>query len=324
MATELFRHKDKSGHIEIAVFTDSPTTLEQAFHGHPIEVAEDMVAVGGGAVGANEPGAYLTASFPNEDRTAWLVSSKDHYYPNPHILEGFAIGLKINGFSREQLLKPWTLPNGQNHPALVIFSTSTTPSSTSSPTASVATPVETYTLISGGFRVNWKGKGSLATASFPEFGDEWTARSKDHIEPDRCTIDTWAVSMFNVLPLQIPVPSPPQNPPKPPPPPKISSAARVVRRVRSDLSGRSSFPSSRAAFTEKEEVALTGVGAEVRYEGAGSLLWQLQPIRETWDEGVVIGARASAKDHKIESRATIKTWAIGVELAPEPPFVVSR
>ena len=52
-------------------------------------------------------------------------------------------------------------------------------------------------LISGGFRVNWQpyGPSNLATATIPEFGDVWTAASKDHFIVSAATITTHAICL---------------------------------------------------------------------------------------------------------------------------------
>lgn len=167
-ADKICEQVDASGKVTTAVFRRQSSFEEAVFTDFQVHVDPDMVVVGGGAIGADTPtGALLTASYPNSSRTAWLASSKEHVWPNPHRLIGFAIGLKIAGLSRDQLL------------ANLSF-TQRTSDSDRHPVESAYVPAG-FTLFGGGFRVNWRpGAGNLATASFPEFGDEWTARSKDH------------------------------------------------------------------------------------------------------------------------------------------------
>ena len=39
------------------------------------------------------------------------------------------------------------------------------------------------------------GYGQLLTASFPESGNTWRASSKDHLQPDKASITTFAIGM---------------------------------------------------------------------------------------------------------------------------------
>lgn len=47
----------------------------------------------------------ITASYPNNDLSAWIISSKDHAYAEAINAQGYAIGLKIEGMSRDDLLE---------------------------------------------------------------------------------------------------------------------------------------------------------------------------------------------------------------------------
>lgn len=274
MADKMFQQVDASGRVTTAVFRRQSPSEEDLFTGFQVDVDPDMVVVGGGAIGADTPiGALLTASYPNRSRTAWLTSSKAHARSNPHRLVGFAIGLKIAGLSRDQLL------------ANLSFTRQTSDSGPR-PAESVGVP-HGFILISGGFRVNWQpGAGNLATASFPEFGDEWTARSKNHLYEAPCTIDTFGVGLRTHLP----------------------DVGPVERGTNSNVSASAAHPSTSTALTGG--FAITGIGAEVRFNEPGSLLWQLEPTVNGDQQGVT----ASAKDHELSSAAIIKAWAIGIRL----------
>jgi len=153
------------------------------------------------------------------------------------------------------------------------------------PSASASLPAG-FILVGGGFRVNWQpGQGNLATASFPEFGNVWTARSKDHFVSSPCTIDSFAIGLAAQLPV-----------------------GRVERAVSSDESGVAAHPS----ITEPMNgpFVLTGIGAEARSNEPGSLLWRLEPAIGGSEPGVT----ASAKDHEVSSPGTVKAWAIGARL----------
>jgi hypothetical protein len=122
-----------------------------------------------------------------------------------------------------------------------------------SPSANSGVPAG-FVLI-GGFRINWQpGQGNLATTSFPEFGNVWTARAQDHFVSSPCTIDSFAIGLRSPLPA--------------------------------------------------------GVGAEVRWNRHGSLLWQLNPTVGGTQQGVT----AASKDHQVSSPAIVKAWAIGIRL----------
>lgn len=276
MADKIFQRTDASGIVTIAVFRQQASAPSAHFFDHQVDVDSDMVAIGGGATGAENPaGALLTASFPNNNRSAWLVSSKDHSVSNPHRLTGFAIGMKIDGLSRDQLV--------QQH----LRFTQQTSNRTAHPSTSAGVPAG-FTMIGGGFRVNWPpGAGNLATASFPEFGDVWTARSKDHFIASPCTIDTFSVGLRTQLPLPV---------------------GKVDRVENSGVSGSAAHPS--IAVRIADAFALTGIGAEARTTGPGSLLWRLEPTVNGNQQGVT----AASKDHQASSPATIKAWAIGIRL----------
>ena len=101
---ELFRHRDASGLITTAVFRHRADQDQQHFTDLGAKVDSDIVAIGGDASAVNSPhGALLTTSYPTDDGSAWLASPKDHNIPELHRLTAFAIGMKIEGVSRERL-----------------------------------------------------------------------------------------------------------------------------------------------------------------------------------------------------------------------------
>lgn len=275
MADRIFQHTDPSGKVTTAVFRQQAPVEAAHFFDFQVDVDPDMVAIGGGAIGAEVPqGALLTASHPNDGGTAWLASSKDHQLSDPHRLTGFAIGLKIAGLNRSDLLN--------NH---LKFSRRTS-GSAPHPAASAGVPAG-FSMIGGGFRVNWPpGPGNLATASFPEFGEVWTARSKDHFLASPCTIDTFSVAIRTQIP----------------------GVGNVQRGESSNVSGKAAHPVASTPLLDG--FVLTGIGAEVRFDGQGSLLWRLEPTVNGNQSGVT----ASSKDHKASDPATIKAWAIGIRM----------
>ncbi|MEV4972298.1 hypothetical protein [Streptomyces scopuliridis] len=285
---ELFRRTDSSGAITTAVFRYRAEHDQAHFTDLRVEVDRDMVVIGGGATAVDTPyGALLTASYPSADGTAWLVSSKDHGMPQPHRLTGFAIGMKIAGVSRERLARELLFigrARGDLEPH---------------PHASASAP-EGYTLIGGGFRVNWNdgtddpGPGNLATASFPRGGDTWTARSKDHLASHACTIDTFAVCLRSSF--------------------VVDDLLRTVDRLMDRVEfGRGPMPTPEvtSVFPGQGHV-LTGIGAEVVQVEPGSLLWRLEPTVD----GRAPGVHAAGKEHGTWGPTTMRAWTLGIRLLP--------
>lgn len=105
MAEQLNSFTDSSGKVTVAVFRQRAGNPQSHFFELAADVPADMVVVGGGAEAVEVPnGALLTASYPNGDLSAWLASSKDHDVPEPHQLVSYAIGMRIAGLNRQQLM----------------------------------------------------------------------------------------------------------------------------------------------------------------------------------------------------------------------------
>lgn len=238
-STQLNSFQDASGLVTVAVFRRQAATAQEIFTDFGVDVADDMVAIGGGGVGDDTGyGALLTASYPNDDLSAWFVSSKDHLVADPHFLVGYAIGIKIAGMSRADLreaihLSPSDSGQGERPEA----------------TASVA---DGFLLVGGGFSIQWTGAGNLATASFPSTNLSWTTRSKDHGIASPATIRTYAIGLRQNLPV-----------------------GTVTVNIQSAESDQSQHPASVAGVIDG--FALTGGGAEVHWHGYGNLLWKLEP-----------------------------------------------
>jgi hypothetical protein len=143
------------------------------------------VLVGGGAwadaSGGGGPGALLTASYPFDpnELTTWEASSKDHVQSSPHILSVFAIGLKLSGYSRDQLRNAIYVNQQSGGPA-------------PHPDASAALNNDSTVMLDlgGGSRVDWHGAGNLLT-----FLMGGTGISKDHLFADPATITSYRILM---------------------------------------------------------------------------------------------------------------------------------
>jgi hypothetical protein len=283
---ELFRRRDASGLITTAVFRHRADHDQQHFTDLRAKVDSDMVAIGGGATAVDSPhGALLTASYPADDGSAWLASSKDHNVPQPHRLTAFAIGMKIDGVSRERLAgELLTVVRTRSRHAAHPFVSARVP--------------EGHTLIGGGFRVNWQdprggnAEGNLATASFPRAGGAWTVRSKDHRISSPCTIDAFAVCLKRSF--------------------VIDGAEYTVDAWTNFAESEGDpVPHPFAALPlPASGHVLTGIGAEALPTEPGSLLWQLEPTTD----GTTPGVRSGAKDHGQWSPDTLCAWVLGIRL----------
>ncbi len=232
---------DLSGKVTVSVFSRQSSSALERYIDFGVTVDPDMVCVGGGVIGAEFPeGGLLTASYPNDDLSGWLVSAKDHVNADQFLLTAFAIGLKIDGMTREQLM------NNIN----VTFADS---AAADHPEAFVSVP-RGYVLISGGFRVA-SYLGNLGTASFPDNDNAtWRARSKDHLVADSTTIRVYAIGLSQLLPV-----------------------GSVTVQIGQQEFAKAEHPQATANLGQG--FAITGGGAKVDYSGAGSLLWKLEPTQ---------------------------------------------
>lgn len=96
-----------------------------------------------------------------EDWKGWTVATRDHEVADPCKLVGFALGMKVDGLSREELisnLKIFTELNANptSHPELSCY------------------VEDGFLLLGGGFEVlDQDGGGNIATAYFPNSTYSW-------------------------------------------------------------------------------------------------------------------------------------------------------
>jgi len=241
IGTHLNTFHDASGLVTVSIFSHRGSPPQQHWIDEEILVADgDMVAVGGGGTGTDYPsGGLLTASYPNDDLSGWVVSSKDHDVPDPHELITYVIGMKINGMSRQQLRDSIYISQDDSGVA-------------PHPEAETGVPSDDFVLIGGGFRVDWHGNGNLGTASFPSTEFSWKARSKDHNVSDPSNLRVFAICIKRNLPV-----------------------GSVTVSITKAESGQAPHPA--AVATVSPGFALVGGGAEVHWKGNGNLLWKLEP-----------------------------------------------
>jgi hypothetical protein len=241
IGTHLNTFHDASGLVTVSIFSHRGSPPQQHWIDEEILVADgDMVAVGGGGTGTDYPsGGLLTASYPNDDLSGWVVSSKDHDVPDPHELITYVIGMKINGMSRQQLRDSIYISQDDSGVA-------------PHPEAETGVPSDDFVLIGGGFRVDWHGNGNLGTASFPSTEFSWKARSKDHNVSDPSNLRVFAICIKRNLPV-----------------------GSVTVSITKAESGQAPHPA--AVATVSPGFALVGGGAEVHWNGNRNLLWKLEP-----------------------------------------------
>ncbi|MFF7359031.1 hypothetical protein ACFZA1_41515 [Streptomyces filipinensis] len=283
--------------ITIKVFSEITPTPASSHTNLYCEIDDESVLVGGGAVGDGDPGALLTASYPRADHRAWAASSTDHVFADPHQLTCYAIGMRLPGRSRQKFQSDVQYGDDPAKGEPI------TGAPDHHPVASAQVD-DGFTLIGGGFQVNEIGTwNSLATASYPEFSQEWTCRSKDHGNyPSKTTITTYPISIrkelsqdlsANIIPVEV-------------------KAGTLVKR--GDRTASALVP---------DTYALTGIGAEVHWSNnsRGQLLWELRPSKDprSTDAHPLFGVTASCKSHGDPADATLKAWAIGIRLLHERP-----
>lgn len=166
--------KDSSGKVTVSIFEFKNPTMPIQGHNDiqvNVDADEGWVCVGGGGSGNGSPGNFLTRSCPSQDEIGnadwkgWRISSRDHENPDPCQLLGFAIGMKVDGLTREQLISN-----------LKLFSAD----SVSIPHPEGISSVENgFLLLGGGFDVLDQTVGNMATATFPISTFSWMARSED-------------------------------------------------------------------------------------------------------------------------------------------------
>jgi hypothetical protein len=254
----------------------------------PPDAREGAIVVGGGGWAQGHEtsaGAFLTCSCPTRDLDGWVVASKDHIVADPHQLSLYLLALRIDGMRRPDLLRFVQIFEAQSAPE-------------EHPTVRVSVP-EGYTVLSGGFWVDWRGEGNLATASVPD-GNGWTAKSKSHIKASPATIHAYAIGIKKILP----------------------GALSVVQHINHAESNRAAHPTVDVKLDPG--LLLTGAGAQVNWNGWGNMLTRIQPsVTSEPVKPVEQGVAASAKDHNESDPSTVTVYAVGARL-PDTAFDIDN
>ncbi|MEG4808487.1 hypothetical protein QUA82_11830 [Microcoleus sp. F8-D3] len=159
--------------VDIVTANGAPSDFPSA----TATVGSKYVLTGGGAeVNWGGPGNLLTASCPQGSGN-WIAKGKAHGAPDPASITAYAIGIRAR--------------NGVSGPSVKISAGDSASAQHPSTGVSVASG---YNLVGGGAQANWKGPGSLLTASFPD-GNQWKVASKDHQYVESCTITAYAIGI---------------------------------------------------------------------------------------------------------------------------------
>lgn len=159
---------------------------------------DNWVCVGGGGTGHIAPGSYLTASFPSDDFKSWNLRSRDHIDHDSWTLTGFAIGMRIPGLTKEELISN-----------LRIFKIESIEAN--HPETSSSFLEEDYLLLGGGAHVTKQPSeapgsqevgGNMLTGSFIDSTISWCARSKDHFYFWKSPITAFAIGIRPTLKKQ--------------------------------------------------------------------------------------------------------------------------
>lgn len=270
---------DASGLVTVGVYELKGGSPQSIWTEAKVRVPDpDMIVIGGGATGTNWPeGAYLTASYPDWDKKAWVVSSKDHINRNEHILTAYAIGLKIRGISAYDLANMVKISPSSN-----VYG--------QYPSAEIGVGSNDYALVGGGFRIDWQGWGNMATASYPnpQSGyNSWVASSKDHLHVSPASITSYAIGLPRWLP-------------------------QIGRSLQARTTTAASFESNKPGvdIDVEDGFALTGGGGLVeRHNGAGNLIWKMAPRIHPNP-----GFDVASKEHNQPDTATIRAYALGIRI----------
>ena len=264
---------DSQRKVKIAQFSmEAPLALSTVTN-IEIAVPPDYVVIGGGVQGTAAPyGHLVTASYPKDDFSAWVVSTKDHYYANPFRPNAWALAMKVEGMTRDELLQ---------HLVLVQQT-----SGWSSRPDALATLPPGFEMLGGGFRINWNGRGLLATSSFPETNSSWRVRGKDHIYAESGSATSFVIGLRKSLP-------------------GVGTVYSDIRSARSDYGSNVG-----TSVGTPSGFALTGCGANVNWSEPGVLIYSVRPTFPPF------GCGAAAKDHRHAATATVDTYAVSISIAP--------
>jgi hypothetical protein len=263
---------DWSGQIHIHIYEcrDGANELEQV----ACDVSADEVLVGGGAEATYfSSGALLTESRPNPELTSWRATSKSHKSPDAHFLTVYAIGLRIDGVSRQTLYNQMQVKMS-------------TGASSEFPSKNVAVD-DGYLMIGGGGTINWSNPGNLLIENRPMNANTWAVMGKSHKSSSPATATAYVIGIR----------------------PWIPGFGTIATRVNGPTQV---FVNSTGIGAANRSVtsgwALTSVGAFSNYSnGAGRLIFSMGPY------GNASNVIAQDKDHLTPSAGSIRVYNVEIQ-----------
>jgi hypothetical protein len=329
--TVLEFNTDQSGLAMTGIWRAASSATDLA--NQEVMVPPDLLAVGGGAEGAPDPGTLVMASrtsvgfnmAPASSSTGprtWLARVQTNVPAGSPLqtapVTAFGIGLKIEGIPNSTLRTMVQFPEEGStggfvpHPSDTMTGTSigfhlsgiSVPDPTAYP--------QTVAVISGGLKAlsALSPGGQYVTTTQPNFTKQcfalwelggnceqvvhgWVFSSKDHVNPSPGLV----VGSVTTLPKELTI---------------NGTTFHVETWVSQSTSTVVAHPETTAGLPGG--YALTGVGAFVDWQNspsaAGNLVWRLKPLMN--------GADAASKDQWFSSPAAITASAIGIRLVPGP------
>jgi hypothetical protein len=325
--TVLEFNTDQSGLAMTGIWWAASSATDLA--NQEVMVPPDLLAVGGGAEGAPDPGTLVMASrtsvgfnmAPASSSTGprtWLARAQTNVPAGSPLLTApvtaFGIGLKIEGIPNSTLRTMVQFPEDAGstgfvpHPSDTLTGTSIGFQLGMTGGVDPTAPPQTVAVISGDVKAVSASSpgGQYVTTTQPVFSwrcyyggtceqvvGGWNAMSKDHVNPSPGFVVASVTTLPKVLTIN-------------------GAKFHVETWVSQATSTVVAHPEITTALPG--DFVLTGVGAFVDWQNspsaAGNMVWRLRPAMN--------GTDAGSKDQWFSSPAAITAYAIGVKLVPGP------
>jgi hypothetical protein len=287
-AQSLPDYTDASGRVHLRItigawsgYSSAPTAT--------VQVAPGYVLVGGGAEidGQGNPGALLTASYPDPYLSVWTAKSKDHMHAWSHRIRAYAVGMRVDGLSDR------IDANGQ--PLILSYVRLFGPVQSASAqhpsvTGVIGVPGQNWSIIGGGASTIYRGAGVMLTGSYPPNPWQWTAEAKDHEVAD----SGWVLS----YPIGVRTDA-------------IPNVGHLATSY-STNDGMSYGGAFNISTATPYGYATTCVGAQTQWNGYGRMLealfyapYSFPPSGSTWSQ-----------DHDYQDSGSTSVYTLGVQLFP--------
>jgi hypothetical protein len=136
----------------------------------------------------NGRGHFIVSSYPNDQLTEWIAESKEHGHQSRRMLVVFALGMKVEGLTKEQLK------------SYIKLTKTTSAMASTAPLSSVTLPSTNDVLLSGGAQLNTTASGIFLNGSYPE-GNRWIAKGKNLLSTTSSRITSYMISIHKHIPI---------------------------------------------------------------------------------------------------------------------------